>query len=97
MILVKFFTRQIKRKYYLMADSSASKRSRPLWDTPEVLFEVDPGTSRYDWVSRAQSRIQEAHSNLVHVTTLFPPDGQNQVFDMLFKEEKKSFFGKSLT
>ena len=90
MILVHFFTRVIKRKTYLLADSSATVGTSPLWDTPEILFEVDPTEDRVNWIPRAVKKITDAHPNLdIESKKVFKPrkrKGSAQMFDITFQE-----------
>lgn len=90
MILVHFFLRKIKNKYYLMADSAATVDSQPLWDTPEVMFEVDPSEDKVSWIKRAITRVTGAFPNLTFVKTFKPRKrkGSVQVFDITFKEKE---------
>lgn len=91
MIVVHFFTRTIKRKLYLMADSSASKGAEPLWDTAEVVCEVSPGCNPDKWLERAKARVLDSHPELTYMKTLKPVrrEGAAQVFDMLFELKPK--------
>lgn len=91
MILVHFFLRTVKQKTYLMADSSAAKGCEPLWDTPEVMFEVNPEDDRVTWINRAAQRITGVFPDLKFVKTFKPRKrkGSLQVFDMTFKKKEE--------
>lgn len=91
MIIVHFFTRTIRRKVYLMMDSSASKGAEPLWDSAEVVCEVDPGADPDAWLDRAKERVLSAFPELNYLKTMKPRrrKGATQVFDMLFELKPK--------
>lgn len=98
MILVHLFLREIKKKTYLMADSSAAKGCTPLWETPEVMFEVDLSEDRAAWISRVVQRITGSFPDLELVKIFKPRKRKNslQMFDITFnkKEEPKSILQK---
>lgn len=91
MILVHFFLRTVKQKTYLMADSSAAKGCDPLWDTPEVMFEVDPEEDRVAWINRAVQRVTGVFPDLEFVKTFKPRKrkGSLQMFDITFKKKEE--------
>ena len=91
MILVHCFLRTIKRKTYLMADSSAAKGCNPLWDTPEILFEVDPLEDPTLWIDRTTKKITESFPELEIMKVLKPRKrkGSLQVFDITFNKKVK--------
>lgn len=86
MIVVHFFTRRIRRKTYLMADSSASEGAEPLWSTADVVCEVGEADAPESWIPRAKARILDAHPELEHLRTLTAVrrPGAAQAFDMVF-------------
>lgn len=87
MIVVHFFTRTIRRKVYLMADSSSTEGAEPLWDSAEVVCEVDPGADPDTWLDRAKARVLDQFPDLTYMKTMKPKrrQGASQVFDMLFE------------
>lgn len=91
MILLHCFLRTIKKKTYLMADSSTSKGCTPLWETPEILFEVDNiEEDRAIWVERVTKRLAGSHPNLELVKVFKPRKrkGSLQAFDMTYKQKE---------
>lgn len=91
MILVHFFLREIKHKTYLMADSSAEPGTDPLWDTPEVMFEVDPSQDRVQWIPRVTQRVISSFPELEFVKVFKPRKRKNsvQMFDITFKTKEE--------
>ena len=98
MIIVHFFLREIKKKHvYLMADSSATEGTNPLWSSAEVIFEVNPGEKREQWIERAKKHIMGVHPELKYLRTLKPRTRKNSppTFDLLFEyKPQKSLLQK---
>lgn len=88
MILCHFFRREIKHKLYLMADSSASKRYEPLFQTPEIMFEITGSEKPEALAERAKEKILGEHRTLVFKELLFPKRrNATQVFDLVFDKK----------
>lgn len=88
MILCHFFRREIKHKLYLMADSSASKRYEPLFQTPEIMFEITGSEKPETLAERATAKILGEHPTLVFKELLLPKRrNATQVFDLVFDKK----------
>lgn len=87
MILLHFFRREIKRKLYLMADSSASKGYEPLFRTPEIMFEITGDEETGELAERAKKHILSGHKTLVYKDTLLPKRRTVQLFDIVFDKK----------
>lgn len=97
MVICHFFLRTIKGKTYVMVDSSASAASKPLYASPEVLFEAVGDAER--WIPRAQQAILRVFPELAAGPTCRPDDRRKtkvQCFDIPFYERRESGLLKHL-
>lgn len=90
MVIGHFFLRTIKKRRYLMCQTSCSAGSKSPWSSsPVVVLETNPGESAIDWTGRAMQAIKEAHPDHVpgdisYINRSEPSDVQT--FDIALKQ-----------
>ena len=87
MIIVHFFLRKFHGKTLLMADSSATENSEPLWGSAEVICGADETSEPERWMECAKAHVLAGRPDLEYVRTMKPRKRRNgacQMFDMLF-------------
>lgn len=67
MIIAHLFTREEKRKLYLMCETTATKGMTAPYATPEHMFEVEPGYDLGECERRVRERILAEHPELEFV------------------------------
>lgn len=88
MVIVHAFLRTIRRKTYLMVDSSSDVWSQPLFASPESLFEAVGDADR--WIPRTIQAIESRFPGLTAGEPCRPNDtrdGNIRCFDVPFYEK----------
>lgn len=97
MIIAHAFTRTIKGHTYVMVDTSADARSKPLFSSPEILFEAT-GTKE-KWVPRVKQAILGRFPELTAGDACLPGDTRAtkvQCFDIPFYEKSEKSWLNSI-
>lgn len=95
MIVCHFFLRTVKRKRYLMCQTSCSSGSESPWRGPVVILEALDGETAIDWLPRARDAAVAAHPDHALGDTTYPTsrtvrDSKAvQVFDIMLKHPVK--------
>ena len=97
MVICHFFLRKYKGVQYVAVASSADKASKPLYASPELLFEATGSVER--WIPRAEQAILRSFPELAAGPVCMPDDKREtsvQCFDIPFYEKHERKFLKQL-
>lgn len=88
MVIIHVFLRTIRRTDYVMVDSSTDDWSKPIFASPESLFEAVGDPKR--WEPRVRKAIESRFPELVAGPACWPNDtrpGNIRCFDIPFYEK----------
>jgi hypothetical protein len=97
MVIVHVFLRTIRKTEYVMVDVSTDSWSKPLFASPEALFEA-VGTAKR-WEPRVKQAIEARFPELTAGLTCWPNDtrtGNIRCFDIPFYEKGEPSWTKKL-
>ena len=95
MIIAHLFLRKCRNRMYVMCETSASAGVKPLYPTPEQMFEIELPADDKDWVERIKSRVIAERPELEFgevMRSRKPCKGNPSAFDIVFHVRKARTF-----